>query len=332
LVYTVDYDTNVCRGEEVEVTIKNLWGQKYAISFESGPYFTDTIFRFDPATTKAYLIEVIDSNSLGCPADKVSINIKVDLPSEVNLRSQKVSDVFCTGDTVKLVANSGKDNYYFYVNKQLRLSTKDSFYYANNFNNGDSVWVIYEHGACRDTSEKKHISIVPLPDATFTWERDTTDKTKVILKFKAVNQFLPSYKFDFGDGSTSVLKNTSNDYTSKIGQSIVVSLTVNDNSDCVNSTSQTILVPTLSVPGALDVSANVMMYPNPSSTALYIEFKDAILAENISISDLEGRVLVDHKTENNLTIMDVSGFSNGLYVVKLTYTDGQSYFYRMAKK
>jgi hypothetical protein len=331
LVYSIEYDSNVCSGDLVQIEVKNLWDKNYAISFENGSFFKDTIFSFNPIYTKGYLIEVVDSNNLGCPPDQFTLNIKVDLPSEVNFRSQKVSDVFCDGDTVRLFTNSGKDHYYFFVNNQLRLNTTDSFYYADNFNNGDSAWVIFNKGACEDTSEKKLITIIPLPDAQFTWERDTAEKAKVVVKFKAVNQNLPNYKFDFGDGSTSVLKNTSNDYSSFTGQEIKVTLTVNDNSDCVNSSSQTILVSTLGIPGVSYLPANVRIYPNPASNVLFIQFTDGIPAEKISFIEPGGQILHDVKPQNKLNAVDVSEFATGLYIMRLTNSDGRNYFYRMVK-
>jgi hypothetical protein len=61
----------------------------------------------------------------------------------------------------------------------------------------------------------------------------------------------------------------------------------------------------------------ILVYPNPARDKIIIKNRDNVKIESISIIDLNGRVLL--KFENDINELDLSGFSKGIYLLKLTY-------------
>ena len=68
-------------------------------------------------------------------------------------------------------------------------------------------------------------------------------------------------------------------------------------------------------------TSNVRLYPNPTSTSLTIEAKDAI--ENIAIYNILGQEVISKNPMSNTMTLDVSNLQNGLYFVNTTI-DGKT--------
>jgi DUF971 family protein len=58
------------------------------------------------------------------------------------------------------------------------------------------------------------------------------------------------------------------------------------------------------------------VYPNPVKNILTIRLSIAIPSANISITDINGRLIRTQKIENEITNIDVSALSTGLYLLK----------------
>jgi hypothetical protein len=68
-------------------------------------------------------------------------------------------------------------------------------------------------------------------------------------------------------------------------------------------------------------TSNVRLYPNPTSTSLTIEAKDAI--ESIAIYNVLGQEVISKNPMSNTMTLDVSNLQNGLYFVNTTI-DGKT--------
>ena len=64
---TIQVDTNICKGDEVDVTINGLANEHYSLAFEGGGSFTDTSFKFSPQNEGNYTIYVTDSSFYRLP-------------------------------------------------------------------------------------------------------------------------------------------------------------------------------------------------------------------------------------------------------------------------
>jgi uncharacterized repeat protein (TIGR01451 family) len=72
-------------------------------------------------------------------------------------------------------------------------------------------------------------------------------------------------------------------------------------------------VSTLGNPG---FSTMVMMYPNPANTAVHINAGNELL-ENVRITDMLGKVVLEKSAASSQTTLDVSGLGKGIYSVEI---------------
>jgi N-terminal domain of M60-like peptidases/Secretion system C-terminal sorting domain len=84
------------------------------------------------------------------------------------------------------------------------------------------------------------------------------------------------------------------------------------------------------VTSSSDISAkeDVSIYPNPTSTAIYIDTKNNTI-DRLQIVAMNGQVLKVYGN-NNRTI-DVSALSEGLYLLQINFTDGRQIYKRFVK-
>jgi hypothetical protein len=61
------------------------------------------------------------------------------------------------------------------------------------------------------------------------------------------------------------------------------------------------------------------IYPNPTSTSITIETPYSV---SLSIHNLNGRQLLHQEINKSITTIDVSTFSGGVYLVKMTGDKG----------
>lgn len=317
---TAEYPQRVCFGQTAKVIIHGLLNQRFSLRVDGAPAISDTIFEFQPTISKAYVIEITDSNFISCPPEMVKLNITVDKKSNLNLRTQQSGNTFCEKDTVEVTATSGKDVYHFYVNNMLVQTSFDSFYYSSTFKDKDSAWVVVETGVCIDTSEKLILTIYPLPDAGFTWQRDTNEKTKLILDFRANTQGLSQYLFNFGDGKTSVLSVTSNDYSGKEGQTVTVSLKVKDFFGCENTFTKQVTIPFLNSVMTMHKD-KITVYPVPVIDKLYLNNKADYQIKSIGIFTVQGIELLDIETDGS-GYVDFTSLAKGYYMIKINTDKG----------
>lgn len=309
---SAEYDTLVCAGTDSKVTLRGLKGKKFSVSFEGGPYFSDTVFTYQPTFSTTYTLKVVDSAALGCPPEPVELTVKVQSIGQVTLRTEDGKVNYCTGDTVKLTATEGNEEYRFYVNNKLRLTTQDSFYYESEFNDRDSVFVIATKGVCVDSSDKLHMVIYPVPDATFTYSNDWK-----LYTFTPNVSFHSEYHWDFGDGDTSEDMMPSHDYGASEGKTVNASLSVVDNSGCYGDHSEDIVLPEFSSVADLKV-AGIEVYPNPVSDFITVEFtKGNTGGAVLDLVDLNGKLIRRMETKESKASIKVDDLAGGIYMLQI---------------
>jgi hypothetical protein len=319
LEVTVKADTAVCDGEELTVEVNGLTGESYSISFEGGKAFNDTIFMFTPILSKKYVIQVLDSNAIGCPPIEVEFSVQLDKITDLSFRTQRASNAFCEADSIRFSAAEGNDDYNFFVNNAIRHSSADSFYYENKFTDGDSAFVIVRNGACTDTSEKIFVSVIPAPISTFTYSRNHT-----IFSFTPDDVDNKSYLWDFGDGFTSVVKSPTKDYAGKDNKMITVELQVEDNNACVSTALQIITMPNFTSTAPL-ATLGILIYPSPANDQLHLKWVNSNgEGATLSILDLNGELVLKQVSKGAGADVDVSILKAGVYVLEVKTTGGEA--------
>lgn len=71
------------------------------------------------------------------------------------------------------------------------------------------------------------------------------------------------------------------------------------------------------------INHNIILYPNPAENNITVENSSAILSENIlSIYDLQGKLMLNQVLKKTKTLIDISPFARGLYMVKVENSTG----------
>lgn len=73
--------------------------------------------------------------------------------------------------------------------------------------------------------------------------------------------------------------------------------------------------------------ANMSVYPNPASNNLHIDFGKTVDKADISVCDLQGRVLIQKSVQNaNMDNLDISNLSKGMFTLKVRNANQTSNF------
>ncbi|MBP9970491.1 MAG: chitobiase/beta-hexosaminidase C-terminal domain-containing protein, partial [Paludibacteraceae bacterium] len=100
-------------------------------------------------------------------------------------------------------------------------------------------------------------------------------------------------------------------------------LTTTDTEGKYNASLNATCIPTAI---AENTASTVRCYPNPASTEMYIASEDAI--KNVSIQDINGKQIWSDKS----SVVDVSHFPSGLYVIQVDTENGDRFIEKMIKK
>jgi hypothetical protein len=311
LISTVQYDSEVCFGDILNVEVNGLSGDFYGLSLDGGGSFTDTIFSFNPNVSQTYVISVIDSNHLACPAFELEMPITVDRIYDIDLKADKIGS-YCEGETVTYTANDTIETYSFVLNGDVVQSGADNTYSNTGLSNNDSIYVIVTKGVCTDTSEVDLVSIEAPANASFSYSRVGS-----VYSFTPSIGTFSTYSWDFGDGSAMSNDVTpDHDFAAKEGETVSVTLEVTTDNNCVTDSVEVIALPEFS---AVDELSNlgIKIYPNPFKDVLVIQNKDG-RSGIIEIYGLSGNLITSSELLGMQNTIDLSDVESGIYLLKTT--------------
>lgn len=319
-----NFASAICKGDLWTVEVNGLSNEWYSLSLDQGGTFTDTLFSFNPNSTRTYILNVTDSANLVCPAAQVPLEVQVDVINDIQLKADKVGQ-FCEGETVTFTANDSIDNFDFYWNAMVAQSGASNTYINDKFKHNDSVYVIVTKGVCTDTSQKIYISVEPPADASFTFSRDGS-----------VYTFVPTvathslYTWDFGDGSaTSSDVSPMHDFANAEGSTVVVKLDIASLNNCAAESRETVTLPNFSSISEM-LRAGIHIYPNPVDDVLYIRNESGNSVQ-VKVLNLIGATVYTTEVYNGVSSIDVSMLSAGTYTLFTTIA-GKSYSQKLLKK
>ena len=67
----------------------------------------------------------------------------------------------------------------------------------------------------------------------------------------------------------------------------------------------------------LEISENIMVYPNPTSATIYFKTSENLLNENVSIYNTNGQLVLESKITNDNSL-DLNLLSSGIYLIQFT--------------
>lgn len=136
------------------------------------------------------------------------------------------------------------------------------------------------------------------------------------VQFQNNSMYATSYKWDFGDGTTSADRSPSHTYATS-ATDYTVTLT-GYNFSGSNSVTQKIIATS----AAKDITEFASLAPNPTTGLLNITLRDASSA-HLTVCDMIGKTLFSQEISAAQTI-DFNAFGKGLFVLKLS-SDGNTY-------
>jgi hypothetical protein len=303
-------DSAYCFGEIATLEVNGLAGKNYGLTFEGGGVFTDTVFTFQPTITKDYILNVIDSTNLACPAAIVEIPIVVDRIYDILLKPDNLG-AYCPGSEITYSANDTLESFEFLVNDASVQTGASNTYSSSGLAKGDEIKVIVEKGSCKDTSAIEVVNIEDPGDATFSESRVGS-----VYSFTPTVNSHSSYAWDFGDGNNSTDVAPTNDYASSEGQDVDVTLSISTVNNCDTSFTKTLSLPMFSNVTDLN-KLGLSVYPNPVSNFLNIENKNGGNMV-IQVKTLDGKLISTVEGTGVNQRISVKDLSTGQYLVELT--------------
>lgn len=164
------------------------------------------------------------------------------------------------------------------------------------------------------------VNVTQSPLADFIFSQGATYLDWIFTSTSLGNNL--TYDWDFGDGNGSNGQNPSHSYAT--AGSYVVQLTTSSN--CGSSTTtDTILVSGIGLNEAM--AAQWSVYPNPASTEITVAFGSINEVNQLSILDLQGRVLKVMHIDRNARSAQIAldGWASGVYLLELKSPQGVSY-------
>lgn len=152
----------------------------------------------------------------------------------------------------------------------------------------------------------------------------------ILFIFLMNNQIRAQQDFVASGGDTSVTTNGSFSYS--IGQ--VSHLEFSGNNFIINSGVQHAYeIYNLDVKDPITVKFNILLYPNPTESDLYLKIDDYLSAQfSYQVYDVLGKFLIQNQISESETLIPLSQFSSGTYIVKININGTSSKHFKIIKK
>ena len=188
--------------------------------------------------------------------------------------------------------------------------------------------------------------VAPLQCAAgFVMYPDTTINNVMVVNSSTGTNL--TYLWDFGDGNTSTLQYPTHTYATT--GNYYLCLTVDDGAGCVDMYCDSIgengvvfnkqtgfTINVIASPLVTQVSeqeiltSSMAIYPNPTGSVLNVVFKQNELYQ-LQITAIDGKI-IEAKTINGNTTVDVSKYSSGMYFISATNKEGKVYQSKFVKE
>jgi PKD repeat protein len=219
------------------------------------------------------------------------------------------STLICDGSKVTLsVAEAGN---YFWSTGAKTQSIEVSA--AGNY----SVNVVDNLLHCNSNSKMVEVKVNPSPISEFMEEGDLTTLSSISFVNKSTGA--TSYKWNFGDGFTSIDANPSHTYL--VMQNYNVSLIATNDLGCASTNTASISIIT-----GLEKESSFHLYPIPAAESVIVQMGWERMEH--TITDVTGRIYISssiQKTGNDF-VVDVHALPSGVYI--LSISDGRHTFRR----
>ena len=123
-----------------------------------------------------------------------------------------------------------------------------------------------------------------------------------------------SFVWNFGDGTTSTATNPEHTYTSN-GE-FTIELTI-ESCGITVTTSQTVIVSTLTIGDVNHTKKEIRIYPNPTNQLITVESPEDYIGKIFQLIDMTGRIVMRANITSLKSFHDVSNLTNGVYFLRV---------------
>ncbi|MDD2636288.1 MAG: T9SS type A sorting domain-containing protein [Bacteroidales bacterium] len=168
-----------------------------------------------------------------------------------------------------------------------------------------------------DSIFKLSLQINPLPDTPEIWGPDTVNIGDTTLYWLPPFNLLDSWLVD-----NCIIVEYLDDFHIKVKWDTIgiayVYASFKNHHECTDTTYKQIIVENGSGIGFINTS-NINVYPNPTSGLITIEGQNIDLVEIVNV---DGQIVKQCSENRKIYIMNLSSFSKGLYLIKITTSKG----------
>lgn len=273
----------------------------------SSTQYSDTVIYYTPGIYSAKLKAVN-----GCGADSLDKTITIN-----NFPTTIVSPddtTICRGESVTLTGTGGTSYVWNDLTTNSTLSVTP--------NVSTTYWVTASDGGCAGDTAYATVNVNPIPLVVPNANPDTICLGSII-SFTMNGSTAIYYSWDFDDGGTSNVPNTTHVYSS-VGV-YDVTLTGTYGLCDKDSTIQIVVNNCVGI-DENDISSQIMIYPNPAKNQFTMKFN---LEDETNITtqiiSSEGKLVYQEQLNNtraNETTIDVSNFAPGIYSINFLHNNG----------
>lgn len=234
----------------------------------------------------------------------VTLNFNIPVGTGLKLMGPGSPNLYRNGST------SGPNLYPISVGSAISLTQSTAAGYESQYYYYFYDWHIEQ--TCQSAMQTLVASIFDVPLASFTSFENGLEVT-----FTNTSTGGGSYLWDFGDGSTSTEINPVHLYSSE-GE-YVVTLTITN--DCGNDESSSNI--SVNGTGVIENDPSFVVYPNPASGLVNISGPESI--QYYQMFDVRGRLVKSEQVNANSFNINIAGFSEGVYYVRLNTAFSSSF-------
>ena len=176
-----------------------------------------------------------------------------------------------------------------------------------------------------ETTQPDYIKVQLAPKADFEFIVQDT-----LVKFTNKSNNANAYQWDFGDQSKSTLETPLNKIYARNGNYNVTLQALNTYCGAAITRQVTIFV--VGTKDLGDKDGIVMVYPNPTNSKVYLNFKDELKTDyQLVISNTNGQVLKNiNLTRETIQTLDLESLASGIYILQFS-NDTQRFVRRLVK-